>query len=66
MVWEKSYCSCILAVGRGSAMVDIVSEDELSEKKVEIVLKTIGPAPPSRLRVPSSIKVSFNFPNFLF
>lgn len=38
-------------------MVDIVSEDELSEKKVEIVLKTIGPSPPSRLRVPSSIKV---------
>ncbi|AES90832.1 uncharacterized protein [Medicago truncatula] len=37
-------------------MVDIVSEHE-SEKTVEIVLKTIGPAPPSRLRVPSSIKV---------
>lgn len=37
-------------------MGDIVEDDE--SEKVEIVLKTIGPAPPSRLLVPSSIKVS--------
>ncbi|XP_057416815.1 uncharacterized protein LOC130711281 isoform X2 [Lotus japonicus] len=37
-------------------MEDIVQEHE-SEKKVEIILKTIGPARPSRLLVPSSIKV---------
>ncbi|KAL6551286.1 hypothetical protein OROMI_021774 [Orobanche minor] len=36
-------------------MVDIVQEHE--SEKVEIVLKTIGPARPSRLLVPSSIKV---------
>ncbi|BAT75747.1 uncharacterized protein LOC124836366 isoform X1 [Vigna umbellata] len=32
-------------------------EEQDSEKKVEIVLKTIGPARPSRLLLPSSIKV---------
>ena len=32
-------------------------ESENTKKKVEIVLKTIGPARPSRLLVPSSIKV---------
>lgn len=37
-------------------MGDIVEDDE--SEKVEIVLKTIGPAPPSRLLVPTSIKVS--------
>ncbi|KAL6547380.1 hypothetical protein OROMI_023101 [Orobanche minor] len=36
-------------------MVDIVQEHE--SEKVEIVLKTIGPVRPSRLLVPSSIKV---------
>jgi len=33
-------------------------EEQELEKKVEIVLKTIGPARPSRLLLPSSIKVS--------
>ncbi|XP_004509013.1 uncharacterized protein [Cicer arietinum] len=37
------------------SMVDIVEEDK--SEKVEIVLKTIGPSPPSRLLVPPSIKV---------
>ncbi|ESW27755.1 hypothetical protein PHAVU_003G229300 [Phaseolus vulgaris] len=32
-------------------------EEQDSEKKVEIVLRTIGPARPSRLLLPSSIKV---------
>ncbi|KAK7346825.1 hypothetical protein VNO80_21348 [Phaseolus coccineus] len=32
-------------------------DEQDSEKKVEIVLKTIGPARPSRLLLPSSIKV---------
>ncbi|KAL6559649.1 hypothetical protein OROGR_004766 [Orobanche gracilis] len=36
-------------------MVDLVQEHE--SEKVEIVLKTIGPARPSRLLVPSSVKV---------
>ncbi|PNY10928.1 hypothetical protein L195_g007522 [Trifolium pratense] len=42
-----------------SAMADIVEEDE--SEKVEIILKTIGPAPTSRLRVPSFIKISSFF-----
>ncbi|CAL0331199.1 unnamed protein product [Lupinus luteus] len=38
-------------------MEEIKDEVELFEEKVEIILKTIGPTRPSRLLVPSSIKV---------
>ncbi|XP_019433335.1 PREDICTED: uncharacterized protein LOC109340189 isoform X2 [Lupinus angustifolius] len=38
-------------------MGEIEDEVELFEEKVEIILKTIGPTRPSRLLVPSSIKV---------
>ena len=61
-------------------MEEIVEEEEVNVSKggivelhnnisnnntVEIILRTIGPARPSRLRVPSPIKVRF-IPPFLF
>lgn len=63
-------------------MEEIVEEEEVNVSKggvvelhnnisnnnntVEIILRTIGPARPSRLRVPSPIKVRFIPPFFLF
>jgi hypothetical protein len=63
-MWKEWYYFVGVALDGGSnqqsAMADIVEEDE--SEKVEIILKTIGPAPTSRLLVPSFIKVKL-FPN---
>lgn len=42
---------------------NIDNGEEEFQKKVEIVVRTIGPAPPSRLRVPSPIRVRISCPS---
>lgn len=49
-------------------MNEIFESDRINgeEKKVEIGLKIIGPSPPSRLSVPSSIKVYLSLSLLVF